>query len=284
MTPSPASVLLFWDYDTQWGADLSRNTDRIPDWGGLEFPNTERILDVHARFGIPACFAVVGAAALPGARPYHDPAQIRCIHESGHEVASHSFRHDWLPGLGAGGLEETIRLSKDALEQCIGAEVTTFVPPYNQPFDHLPGWSISLSERRAVRRDRIDVARLCDALREAGYRFSRLSYRALSVRLIEMVCGEELYRPERLETIRGIRSLRINTPCGFSERARRAIETRLDEGGYWVLFGHPHSASDEGSAQSLQMLVETLEALARWRREGRIRCILPRDIIHAGRS
>lgn len=278
MDPS-ANVIFFWDYDTQWGADRSRNPNRVPDWGPLEFPNTELILEAHARYDIPACFAVVGAAALPGERPYHDPAQIRRIHEGGHEVASHSFRHEWLPALGGEKLRETLRCSKNALEQCIGAEVTTFVPPYNQPFDHPGGWSFSVSERRAVRRDRIDVARLCTTLREEGYRFSRLSYRPLTTRFAEWFRGEELYRPDDVETINGIRSLRINTPCGFSREARGAIESQLDQGGFWVLYGHPHSASDESSAQSLGMLEATLEAVDGWRREGRVRCMLPRDLL-----
>jgi peptidoglycan/xylan/chitin deacetylase (PgdA/CDA1 family) len=276
--PRIANIVFFWDYDTQWGADRSRNPHRAPTWGPLEFPNTELILEAHARYDIPACFAVVGAAALPGERPYHDPAQIRRIHEAGHEVGSHSFRHEWLPALGGDGLVETLRSSKDALEQCIGDEVSTFVPPYNQPFDHLRGWSVSLSERRAVPHDRIDVVRLCDALVETGYAFSRLSYRSIATRLVEAVRGTELHRPFALERVSGIQTLRINTPCGFSKEARRAIEAQLAKGGYWVLYGHPHSATDEGSAQSLENLLETLRVVDGWRRAGRARCILPRHL------
>ena len=78
---------------------------------------------------VPACFAVVGSAALPGKRPYHAPEQIRRIHDAGHEVASHSHRHEWLPALSRQALRETLSASKDALEQCIGAPIATFVPP-----------------------------------------------------------------------------------------------------------------------------------------------------------
>lgn len=274
----PASVMFFWDYDTQWGADRSRNPHRLPDWGPLEFPNTELVLEAHAKYGVPACFAVVGAAALPGERPYHDPAQIRRIDEAGHEVGSHSFHHEWLPALGGWKLRETLRRSKDALEQCVGEEVTTFVPPYNQPFDHARGWSFSLSERRAVRHDRIDVVRLCEALRETGYDFCRLGDRAIGLRFADYVARRELHRPGRVDTIEGIRCLRINTPCGFSAEARRVMERQLDRGGYWVLYGHPHSASDPSNSQSLGNLEATLEAVERWRREGRVRCVLPREL------
>ncbi len=40
--------------------------------GQLEFTNTEELLRLHAEFDVPACFAVVGSAALPG-----DPALSR---------------------------------------------------------------------------------------------------------------------------------------------------------------------------------------------------------------
>lgn len=278
----PARVLFFWDYDTQWGADRSRNPTRTPDWGALEFPNTDLVLEAHARHGIPACFAVVGAAALPGERPYHDPAQIRRIHEEGHEVASHSFRHEWLPALGGEELRETLRTSKDALEQCIGAEVSTFVPPYNQPFDLARRGSISLSERRAVRRHRTDIGRLCTALAETGYRFCRVAYRPLAMRLAALA-GRHQLTGSALETIHGIVCVRLNTPGGFGPEIRRAIESDED-GRLWVLYGHPHSVRMKESAQSLCALERTLGYIAEWRCEGRIRCTLPRELIHPERS
>ena len=95
---------------------------------------------------------------------------------------------------------------------------------------------------------------------------------------MDLVRGAEVYAPEQVATIGGIQSLRINTPCGFSEAARGMIESRLDEGGFWVLYGHPHSVSDPRSSQSLGMLEATLAAVDAWRREGRIECILPRDL------
>ena len=56
-------LIIFWDYDTQWGADRSRSPGGAKTWGNLEFENTERLLELHAQYGVPACFAVVGAAA-----------------------------------------------------------------------------------------------------------------------------------------------------------------------------------------------------------------------------
>jgi peptidoglycan/xylan/chitin deacetylase (PgdA/CDA1 family) len=273
------NVMVFWDYDTQWGADRSRNPVGKPDWGALEFPNTDALLELHARYDIPACFAVVGAAALPGTRPYHDPDQIRRIHDAGNEVASHSFRHEWLPALDSAALDETLRHSKDALEQCIGAEVVSFVPPFNQPFDYPQKLSVSLSERRSVRHARTDVGRLCASLGDAGYKFCRLAYRPLSERVVAMVRGRWPRRPGALEDIGGVACLRLNLPVGFTPEVQQILERHLDRGGLWTLNGHPHSTSDHSNPQSLRLLEPLLSLIHQWREQGRIRTVLPRDLV-----
>jgi hypothetical protein len=269
--------MMFWDYDTQWGGDRSRSGHGIRRYGHLEFENTEKLLELHAQFSVPACFAVVGAAALPGERPYHDPVQIRRIHEAGHEVGSHAFRHEWLPALDRPALMETLHSSKRALEDCIGSAVTTFVPPFNQPFDYPAGLSFSLSERREVRNSRTGLSDLCEALADSGYRFCRVAYRSIFRRAVERLAARRVDRPEPLRTIRRIHCVRINTPCGFAEPTRRLIESHLDSGGIWVVYGHPHSASDPAS-QSFAHLTEFLNLVARWTREGRIQCALPREL------
>jgi hypothetical protein len=275
-------LLIFWDYDTQWGADCSRSPGGRKTWGHLEFENTERLLELHAEHQVPACFAVVGAAALPGERPYHDPAQIRRIHAAGHEVASHSLRHEWLPGLDASELRQTLRTSKEALEQCIGAEVTSFVPPFNQPFDYSAGWSFSLSERRSAGRQRTDLPRLCAMLVETGYGFARVAYRGLPQRLAEKISGRELHRPSRLERISGLPCLRLNAPVGFGPASRKLLADHLDDGGVWLLWGHPHSITQTDSPQSLAAFTGLLRQVTEWRAAGRLRISRPRDVLREG--
>jgi hypothetical protein len=275
-------LLFFWDYDTQWGADSSRSPGGCKTWGHLEFENTERLLELHAEHDVAACFAVVGAAALPGERPYHDPAQIRRIHAAGHEVASHSLRHEWLPGLTPLELRRTLRTSKDALEQCIGAEVTSFVPPFNQPFDYPPGWSFSLSERQTAGEHRTDLTRLCAMLVETGYSFARVAYRGLLQRVAEKIIGRELHRPSRLERISGLACLRLNVPVGFGASSRKLLADHLDDDGIWLLWGHPHSVTASDSPQSLELFEGLLRQVAEWRAAGRLRITRPRDLLAEG--
>lgn len=272
---SPPQVLLFWDYDTQWGADRSRTSGGAKSWGHLEFENTERLLELHAEYDVPACFAIVGSAALPGERPYHDPGQIRRIHAAGHEVGSHSHRHDWLPGLGPEALAETLRASKDALEQCIGAPVTTFVPPWNQPFDYPRGLSFSLSERRNARPHRTDLPRLCGALVETGYRVCRVAYRPLHERLLDRLAPRP-EAPREPERIAGVTCIRLNA-FGFSEATSALVDRCVESGGLAIIYAHPH-ALREGGSQDERLLVPLLRRIGDARRTGSLGVGLPRDL------
>ena len=272
-----ARLVFFWDYDTQWGGDRSRLPGGRKDWGALEFENTERLLELHARYRVPTCFAVVGAAALPGERPYHDPAQIRRIHEAGHEVGSHSHRHEWLPGLSRAELRETLRSSKDALEQCIGSSVSAFVPPWNQPFDYAAGFSFSLAERREAGRDRIDLVTLCDALRETGYRFCRVAYRPMYQRVADRILRRRFDQLGRTESIGGITCVRLNSPGGFAGATEKSVKRCVDRGALVVVWGHPHSLT-LGNSQDEKYLIPFLQMISSLRDKGKLSICLPRDL------
>lgn len=274
---APGTLLCFYDYDTQWGADRSRSAGGPKPWGHLDFENTERLLELHARYRVSACFAVVGSAALPGTRPYHDPGQIRRIHQAGHEVASHALRHDWLPGLRGKALTEALAGSKAALEDCIGYPVRSFVPPYNQPFDYPRRFSISLAERREAGRHHTGLVDLCRALRESGYGFCRIVYRSLFRRLAERLSHRRVDHPVEIETIAGVACLRLNTPVGFDIPTLRLVEQCAQAGGFAVVYGHPHSLSMDGP-QNARFLEPFLRRASELRDAGRLRIMLPAEL------
>jgi peptidoglycan/xylan/chitin deacetylase (PgdA/CDA1 family) len=276
----PGKVLIFWDYDTQWGADRSRTPGGRKEWGELEFSHTERLLEIHAEFGVNACFAAVGAAALAGSRPYHDPCQIRRIHGLGHEVASHSFRHEWLPGLTPAELRETAGRSKDALEQCVGGPVTSFVPPFNQPFDCPRRMSFSLAERREARAGRSDLITVCKILAECGYRFCRVAYRPIYTRAAEWLTRKRLDSPARLERLGGVTCARLNTPGGFDDPSLAMIDRCAHEGGMAVVYGHPHSLLADNS-QNLCYLRRFLKMVRDGVRAQQLEVVQPRQLVEA---
>jgi peptidoglycan/xylan/chitin deacetylase (PgdA/CDA1 family) len=269
--------MLFWDYDAQWGADRSRTGPKP--WGLAEFLNTERLLGVLADRMVPSVFACVGAVAQAGERPYHDPDQIRRIHDAGHEVASHSYKHEWLPGLSPSALRETLLSSRLALEDCIGAEVVTFVPPWNQPYDFLRVGSLSLSERREVSgRPRTDVPRLCSMLRETGYRFTRLAFRGGYRRIAEWLARREYPRPAAVRELNDIKYVLLNTAAGFDGAAHTIVDRVVNEGGIAVLWGHPHSLTAENS-QNMRHLTVMLDRLIELRAKGLLEIVLPHALV-----
>ena len=276
--PVRAAVLIFWDYDTQWGGDRSRSGGGPKAWGALEFEHTDRLLDIHREYDVPACFAAVGEAGREGRRPYHDPVQLRRIHAEGHEIGSHSLRHEWLPGLAPDELARAVSESKTILEQCVGSDVVTFVPPYNQPFDYPAGLSISLSERREASSHRNDLGAVCRALGAAGYRFCRVAYRPIAQRLVEGVLGRRRDRPSRLEAIEGVTCVRLNTPGGFGAETAAVVERCAERGGLAVVYGHPHSLRAENS-QNEELLKPFLRRVAQLRTEGRIEVLRPKDLL-----
>lgn len=269
-------LIFFWDFDTQWGGDVSRSGTGPKNWGMADFTNTERLLEYHYKYQVPACFAVVGAAALPGTRPYHDPKLIKKIHETGHEIASHAMHHEWLPPLGEKKLGEVLRNSKDALEQCIGDEVFTFVPPYNQPFDFFQKGSISLSERKISNQIRIDIPRLCRMLHQTGYKFARISYANPVHRLLKLV-GINMKHKATLENINGIQTIHLNGKAGFSNEALKHLNRAVTKGEFVVIYGHPHSISGTGT-QSVENLLPFLEKINHYVQASKLKILLPRDL------
>jgi hypothetical protein len=173
-------------------------------------------------------------------------------------------------------LLETVGRSKAVLELCIADEVTTFVPPFNEPFDYPAAWSFSLSERRATHGVRTDLPELCLALKESGYRFCRVAYSPLPIKLLQVV-RHNWDRPVQLEQISGLTCVRLNSQAGFAAASLEMLERCARHGGICVVYGHPHSLGSDNSQNEKQLLqfLKRLKALVTM---GSIRVVLPRQL------
>jgi hypothetical protein len=125
-----------------------------------------------------------------------------------------------------------------------------------------------------VRRDRIDLPRLCHALAETGRRMARVTYRAVHDQLIERFLRRATDRPAAPERIGALTCLRLNTPGGFDGANRAMVERCARDGGIAVVYGHPHSLHS-GNSQDRRHFVALLELIVRLRSEGRLRVLLP---------
>src|SRR5690242_16302003 len=90
-------IAISFDYDSPAGYRESFNLKNIPP--DSDQKGTEAFLKILSHHRVKATFGVVANAALEGMPPEFCPDQIRKIHDSGHEIASHSMTHRYIPSM-----------------------------------------------------------------------------------------------------------------------------------------------------------------------------------------
>lgn len=90
--------------------------------GHLE-KNMDRLLEICDRHAIQSTCFIVGDIAK------NKPQLVRKIHSAGHEVASHSYRHELVYQMTPEKFREDLRISCDLLEQITGEKVVGYRAP-----------------------------------------------------------------------------------------------------------------------------------------------------------
>src|SRR5206468_9918549 len=85
--------------------------------------NTDRLLDLFARYGVRATFFVLVWVAE------RFPALVRDLAARGHEIASHGYHHQLLYTLTPEQFREDVRSAKAALESASGGAVVCYRSP-----------------------------------------------------------------------------------------------------------------------------------------------------------
>ncbi len=130
------NLMIVWDYDTP----IARITATKPYNYVFEKCLAEEgyvnlILDTARDINAKFTFATLGFGAEKSVAPFDVRHVIKKIHAEGHEIASHSWKHEWLPFLSEYQLDMTMQRSKMILEECIGNgyKVNGFVLPHDRP-------------------------------------------------------------------------------------------------------------------------------------------------------
>lgn len=258
-----AYVYIIWDYDTAIGQinasfPYNYHEERLTE----EIENVERILQLGAEFEVPMTFACVGFAAEPGCFPFHVPDQLRRIHSAGHEIASHSWRHEWFPYLQREQIVRSLRRSKLALETCLGVPgvVTGFVPPFSRPMSWYARGAFSLGDRvHGPWYPGASYGTLLPLVRECGYDWCRVSHRPLWRRMTRH--GRTWPPLDGGWSRHGGLTCVPHHHTGFDESARALVQTAQQCGGDVVLVGHPSGLS-RGGAENVEHLRGLLRVLA----------------------
>jgi peptidoglycan/xylan/chitin deacetylase (PgdA/CDA1 family) len=256
-------LAISFDYDSPEGY---RNSFGMRGWrADADQVGTDLLLRVLEAHDTRASFAVVGRVALPGAAPEHCPEQIRAIHAAGHEVASHSMFHRFLPPMRRDELFQDVAESRRALENCIGAPVRGFIPPFNRPMHFPQRRAISVSEVLGLHgrgRGRQSLGSMLRILGSAGFGWSRVSFEDKLARYF----GRR--SPGQPFLFHGVVAIPLHG-TGFGEASAALVRRYLETDLTIAIYGHPNQAMEDND-QSAAKLNWFLNTFSTERREGRL--------------
>lgn len=262
---SRAALAVVWDFDSAVGqvnATFPYHFRRAPLDEELDAVGELRAMT--SRLGISMTFATVGLAAEDVPTPFAAHNELRALHADGHEIASHAWRHEWLPHLTTQQLRRSLLRSKLALEKLLGAPgaVTGFVPPFNRPMTWLARGEIHPGDRCAVPPGAgATLDTLIPNVTRAGYGWIRAGYGRRFGRQVQ----DRLWEPELVAGC-------VNMPHhynGFDRPAHDLLIEAVHRGRLVVLSGHPAGLFRHGN-EHRQLVTDLLESAARYRDAGEL--------------
>lgn len=272
------NLYLIWDFDTAIGQINSTYPyGYFEESIHKEIENIKFILKCGSKKNIPMIFAITGFAAEEGTYPFHIPDLIRKIHNDGHEIASHSWKHEWFPFLEMEQILRTLEKSKMILEECIGEKnaVKGFVPPFGRPMSWLKKGAFSLGDRAIGPNFRgNDIQKIIPLVKNSGYSWMRVSYRTLFEKIAKLNKPRLLERNWHNES--GLMCL-PNNYVGFDKNAIDLINLGIKKKRDIVISAHPSGLSRSGT-ENIENFKLFLDFIIQQRSEGFLKISLLSDV------
>jgi len=274
MKTSSKKIIITWDFDGPIGL-INASYPYNYSFQNLqrEIENARSILDILDDYDVKCCFAITGFSAEEGIYPYSFPELIREIHERGHEIASHSWRHEWSSIFQLKQVDKSLKRSRYILEKAIenSQEVIGFVPPHNRPMTWMRRGAFSWGDRGVYPFFKAaDNESVVDLLRDNGYKWYRVSYKNL---LQKFGLGSRNLTGQ-VKYYKGIMLLE-NHYAGFDEKVTKHIlETDHDT---YTLSAHPLMFDYDNKIENRGNLLKLLETLKNSNQE--IEFVRPIDLI-----
>lgn len=250
----PAKLLIIWDFDSALG-QINSTMPYSFDFRHIynEIENVDHILSKAKETDIRMTFACLGFAAEESVYPFGNSSQIKSIYDSGHEIASHSWKHEWFPYLTVKQIFRSLERSKQALEKCIGKSntVTGFVPPHSRPMSWYKKFSVSLGDRAIYPFHKGgDTGFILKQLSLLNYKWCRVlsEYKPVWEKIISKDQKDEFIF-NKWEVHNDI----ICVPqhyTGFDEFAVRYLAKAVEKNEALVIVGHPAALSRNKSESS----------------------------------
>lgn len=237
-------IVLIWDFDGPIGQVNATLPYKFShDVMIEELVQVRYALKKLKEFNVKSCFAITGFSAERGMEPFNFPALINDIQEHGHEIASHSWKHEWTPLFSEKQIRLSFQRSKVALEQ--RQNVIGFVPPHNKPATWVRRGAYSLEDRGLWPLFKMgDLDNVFNLLRSTGYKWMRIAHNPLKYKL-----GiSKRSNTGRIYTYRGLLILE-NHYTGFDKKVCDIIESSDNE--HYIISAHPAMlAKDESKKES----------------------------------
>lgn len=129
MKAASAKNFVTFDVEEWYSANYaSVDASQCDDSAGHLEKNVDRLLEICAQHSIKATHFIVGDIAT------NKPHIVKKIHRAGHEIASHSYRHEMVFRMTPAEFKEDLRVSCDLLGQITGEKVLGF---------RAPSWSVN---------------------------------------------------------------------------------------------------------------------------------------------
>ena len=257
-SPVLKKIILIWDFDGIIGQiNATRPYRMVVPEVTKELEQVEWLLDYLNQTQVKCCFAITGfSAEKDGWYPYSFPDLVKRIYDAGHEIASHSWKHEWIPTLNSFQFNGTLKRSKQSLERATEVEnsVKGFVPPHNKPSSWIRRGAFSLEDRYHFPFYKFgDLDNVIKVVADNGYQWMRVSYNPLYYRL-------GFGQPMLAGRVRKYKELLLfeNQCIGFGNGIRQHIEkTNLPT---YTVSAHPLMLSfQDNRSESKENFIQFIE-------------------------
>ncbi len=264
MKTSKKKILITWDFDGPIGL-INASYPYNFHYSNLEreINNARAILDILDAYNIKTCFAITGFSAEEGKFPYTFPDFINEIYERGHEIASHSWRHEWSSIFQLNQVDKSLKRSKLSLENAIDhkQKVVGFVPPHNRPMTWLRRGAFSWGDRGVYPFFKAaDNESIVGLLKNNQYKWLRVSYK----NIFQKIGLKPRNMTGRVHFYKGVMLLE-NHHTGFGKEVTRHILESNHE--TYTLSAHPLMFDYPDKSENRENFIYLLDSLKNSKQE-----------------
>ena len=257
-------IYLIWDFDGPIG-HINATYPYNFHYNSLlkEIKNVREILDILEKKSIPSIFAITGFTGEQGVYPYNVPDLIHEIYKRGHEIASHSWKHEWLPKYSANQVYKSMKRSKEILEQCTGipGSVAGFVPPHSRPMTWIQKYAYSLGDIMPYPLSKTgNLKKIIQTAHKVGYKWIRVSFQPF----YQKIKPQPLYRFKYNNLQYKDLKILLSHCNGFGSDTIQTLYRGLEMNKDVVVTAHPSGLSRKGN-EHMDHLLNFLDKAERLR-------------------